>query len=115
MAALGFFKNAFAKDAKLLDDMEQQNRYNAACAAIRRGREREQILPKLWRSKGSSCVARALTWLKDDLAYWLKQIAANKPAGQSLAKANLRRWQFDPISHPLHQRGHRQTSIARAG
>jgi tetratricopeptide (TPR) repeat protein len=66
-AAVRFYRDAFAKQPGLADDVQQQHRYNAACAAALagcgQGKDAAQITEPqrvLWRQQ-------ALEWLQSDL------------------------------------------------
>jgi hypothetical protein len=80
-AASRFFAGAFANDATLADDMEQQHRYNAACAAALAGCGQGNDADTLDDNERASLRKQAVAWLRADLAHWTEIAGSDKPAG----------------------------------
>ena len=88
--AARLFADALQADPKRAEDMQAQNRYNAACAAARAGcgQGKDEPAKACWRRQ-------ALDWLKADLTFWTKLVGTGPPpARQSVAKT-LEHWKVD--------------------
>jgi hypothetical protein len=72
-----FFAEAFANDATLADDMHQQHRYNAACAAALAGCGQGNDADKLDDKERARLRKQAVLWLRADLADWTKEVESN--------------------------------------
>jgi serine/threonine protein kinase/Flp pilus assembly protein TadD len=92
--AARFYADAFAAEPKLAEDMEAQNRYNAACAAAKAAAGQGAHAAMLDDSERSRLRRLALGWLTADLAAWAK-IAA-EPNARPAVLATLQHWQEDP-------------------
>jgi hypothetical protein len=97
-AAVRFWAEAFAADAKLADDLKTGHRYQAATAAARAAAGQGRDAGTLKDPQKASLRKRALEWLKADLA-----ARANQPAGERAAL--LRHWQKDPDLAPVRDPG----------
>jgi serine/threonine-protein kinase len=96
VAAIRFYADAFAADAKLAGDLYQHHRYNAACsaalAAAGQG-EDAHLLP----DKVVTMFRRwALGWLRDDLTAYGKLAERNNPQTNHLIRRDLSRWRVNP-------------------
>jgi hypothetical protein len=92
VASFRFFTEAFANDATLADDMLQQHRYNAACAAALAGCGQGNDADKLDDTERERLRRQAVAWLRTDLAYWTEHVDSDRPRVNS----TLRWWQQDP-------------------
>jgi tetratricopeptide (TPR) repeat protein/serine/threonine protein kinase len=90
-----FYTEAFAHDAKLADDLQQQHRFNAACAAALascgQGKE-ARLLPD---KAAFRLRQQALDWLKADLAVYAKLAERDEPATKQLVRQRLEHWRQD--------------------
>jgi hypothetical protein len=95
-AAARFWTEAFESDAKLADEVESGNRYNAACAAALAGAGKSKDDPAPNDIAKAKLREQALNWLKADLAYWIKQLESGSPQSKSSANQTLQHWKTDP-------------------
>ncbi len=86
---------AFQADPKLAEDMQAQHRYNAACAsALAAASQGNDELPldepakTRWRKQ-------AIDWLKADLAFWTRQVAAGPQQARAAVVQILQHWKAD--------------------
>jgi serine/threonine-protein kinase len=87
---------AFRAAPRLADDMNTQNRYNAACAAALAGCGQGKDNPPLDDPTKARWRKQALDWLKADLAAWSRLLQTGPPqARESIAKT-LQHWKADP-------------------
>jgi serine/threonine-protein kinase len=92
-ASARFWAGAFARDPKLAGDMEQQHRYNAACAAALAGCGFGKDDPPPDDAMKAKLRRQALGWLRADLAAYAKQL---EDKSQSvLVRQRLQHWQQD--------------------
>src|SRR5262249_35806942 len=66
-ASARFFTEAFADDAKLADDLQAENRYQAACSAAQAGRGEGADAAAVPDRARASLRKQALGWLRADL------------------------------------------------
>ena len=92
--AAGLFERAFAMEPALAGDLGQGYRYYAAGCAARAGCGESR--DKLTAAERSQRLARALEWLRADLALRTEQIGSGKPVQAAEATAKLGYWQTDP-------------------
>jgi hypothetical protein len=90
-----FYAEAFANDAKLADDMQSWNRYNAACAAALAGCGQGNDADKLEAAARARLRKQALEWLRTDFAYWTNHAESDKPTDRELVRKTLKHWQDD--------------------
>jgi Tfp pilus assembly protein PilF len=95
-ASYRFYADAFAHDAKLADDMQQQHRYNAACAAALAGCGQGNDAANLDAQERARLRQRAVAWLRADLAYRGKHAQSAKPGDRELVRKAMLHWQQDP-------------------
>jgi tetratricopeptide (TPR) repeat protein len=95
LAALRFYRDAVAADAKLAEDMQKQYRYDAACWAALAAAGQGEDARNLSREKVAELLRQALDWLRDDLAAYTQSAPkADAPMRQTIA-GRLRHWEQD--------------------
>ena len=96
-ASARFWSEAFQAQPKLADDMQAQNRYNAACAAALAGSGQGKDDPPLSDEEKAHCRKQAIDWLKADLTAWSKILESGPPppARQAISQM-LQHWKADP-------------------
>src|SRR5262249_3991076 len=93
-AAVRFYAAAFAADPKLADDLNQQSRYQAACAAAQAAAGKGEDAAALTDPERARLRQQALDWLRADLAAWTKHAQDQPPAHAEVGRI-LQRWQQD--------------------
>lgn len=93
-AAARLYEKAFAGDAKLADDLTAWHPYNAACAAALAGRGDGVDAPADPAGR-IALRAKAMGWLRADLALHNKQAASDDPAQRQATAARLEHWLAD--------------------
>jgi hypothetical protein len=94
-AAARFYGEAFAADAALAEAGKTSHRYNAACAAALAGSGKGRDDPPPDDAARVKLRARALGWLRDDLAAWGKVVEGDKPQAGPLVVKQLAHWKVD--------------------
>ena len=94
-ASARFWSEAFRFEPKLADDMNVQNRYNAACAAALAGSGQGKDDPPLDDAKKAHWRKQAIDWLKADLAARSKILATGPPQAKQLVTQTLQHWKAD--------------------
>jgi tetratricopeptide (TPR) repeat protein/serine/threonine protein kinase len=94
-AAARFFRDAFAADPKLADDLPTRHRYNAACAAALAGCGQGKDAGNLKEQERARLRRQALDWLQADLAAWRKQLQKNPGKARSIVLQQMQHWQRD--------------------
>jgi serine/threonine-protein kinase len=94
-ASARFYSDAFAAQPKLADDLRQQDRYSAACAAALAGCGMGKDAAGLDGNEKARLRTQALTWLQEDLALRAKQLRGGKPPERAAAVGALKHWQED--------------------
>jgi serine/threonine-protein kinase len=94
-AAARFYADAFAHDAKLADDLQQQHRYNAACAAALAGCGQGEDARELPDKAALGLRRQALDWLRADLAVYAKLAGRDDPAAKQTVRQRLEHWRQD--------------------
>jgi tetratricopeptide (TPR) repeat protein len=93
--AVRFYCDAFAKEAKLADDLNALHRYNAACAAALAGCGQGADADKLDDKERARLRQQALDWLRADLkAYRQTMEKSAGKAGPAIAQ-RMQHWQKD--------------------
>jgi tetratricopeptide (TPR) repeat protein len=94
-AAVQLFRDAFAEQPKLADDLNAQHRYNAACAAALAGYGQGKDADQLETTERARLRQQALDWLRVDLKAYRQQLA--KSAGKSgpAVAQRLQQWLQD--------------------
>ncbi len=86
---------AFQAEPKLANDMQAQNRYNAACAAALAGSGQGKDDPPLDEPAKARWRKQAIDWLKADLAAWSKVLEKGPPAARQSVSETLQHWKAD--------------------
>jgi tetratricopeptide (TPR) repeat protein len=94
-AAARLYDLAFAADPKVASDRAAGHRYNAACCAAQASRGEGADAPADAPGR-AELRAKALGWLRAELALWQKQAAAADAAERKKAAAALSGWPSDP-------------------
>jgi Flp pilus assembly protein TadD len=94
-AAARLFAEALEADPTLGDDRNAQPRYNAACAAALAGSGQGTDEPKPDEPARAALRARALGWLKGELAAWSRLLDSGPPQSRPMIAQTLRHWQAD--------------------
>jgi hypothetical protein len=94
-AAARYWREAFAADPKLADDMVKRNRYNAACIAALAATDQGKDDPPPDETARNQWRAQALDWLRADLARWTRLIESDEPADRDRARQALQHWRHD--------------------
>jgi tetratricopeptide (TPR) repeat protein len=89
------YGQAFAAEAKLAEDLNNADRYNAACAAVLAAGGQGIGAEKLNAADKSRLRGQALDWLRADLT-GRDKLLADKPAAAGPIQGALRRWLDDP-------------------
>jgi tetratricopeptide (TPR) repeat protein len=94
-AAVRFYADAFAEQPRLADDLENQPRYNAACAAARAGCGQGKDADQSDDKQRVLLRRQALEWLRADLAAY-RQLLEKQPneAGPDISQ-RMQQWQQD--------------------
>jgi tetratricopeptide (TPR) repeat protein len=92
--AARFYAGAFAARPKLADDLQTQDRYNAACAAALAAAGQGADAAKLGDAERARLRRQALEWLTADLVAWEKRVKDN-PQERARVQQTLRHWQAD--------------------
>ena len=95
-ASARFWAEAFQAQPKLVEDMQAQNRYNAACAAALAGCGQGKDEPPLDDAAKARWRKQAIDWLKADLAAWSKILESGPPQARQSISQTLQHWKADP-------------------
>ena len=95
-ASARFWSDAFRAQPKLAEDMQVQNRYNAACAAALAGSGEGKDNPPLDDAAKTRWRNQATDWLKADLAAWSKILDTGPPQVRQVISQTLLHWKADP-------------------
>jgi serine/threonine protein kinase/tetratricopeptide (TPR) repeat protein len=93
-AATRFYREAFASEPELMDDVESCLRYNAACAAVLAtcGRSKEPPLPD---AQKAHLRGEALAWLRAELVAWQWQFAISPKESRNSVHKRMSHWLND--------------------
>jgi tetratricopeptide (TPR) repeat protein len=94
-ASIRFYTEAFAADAKLADDMNSQQRYNAACVAALAGCGRGKDAADLSDEDRTRLRRQALTWLWADLKAWGRRVNEDPGKAHPSVAQTMQHWQGD--------------------
>jgi serine/threonine-protein kinase len=89
------YSDAFANNAKLADDLQQQHRFNAARSAALAAAGQGEDVRMLPDRDAQRLRQQALDWLKADLAAYAKRAAGNDAVAKQLVRQRLTHWQQD--------------------
>jgi tetratricopeptide (TPR) repeat protein len=92
--AVRLFEKAFAADPRLAENPPTFHRYNAACYAALAARG-EGVGGPTEPRKRAALRAKALAWLKADLAYWKDKVGSKQKQDRQLAESHLAHWLVD--------------------
>jgi tetratricopeptide (TPR) repeat protein len=92
--AARFYSAAFAAQPKLADDLQTQDRYNAACAAALAAAGQGADADKLGDAERARLRRQALEWLTVDLGAWEKRMK-DQPQERARVQQTLRHWKED--------------------
>jgi serine/threonine-protein kinase len=94
-AAAQFYRDGFAAEPRIADDVPSGHRYSAACCAALTGcgkDEREHKLPEKQRVEWRR---QAQDWLRADLKWWAKVAGRDDAQSKAAIAETMRRWQTD--------------------
>jgi serine/threonine protein kinase len=94
-ASFRLYVEAFGNDAKLADDMQQQHRYNAACAAALAGCGQGQDADDLEDQERARLRQQALDWLHADLGAWRKLLEQEPNKNNPAVTRTMQHWLDD--------------------
>jgi tetratricopeptide (TPR) repeat protein len=92
--AVRFFREAFAADPALANDLRAKHRYNAACYAALAACSKGEGAKQLGSDERGRLREQALAWLRADLTLRARQLDGNRADRVECAK-KLRMWQRD--------------------
>jgi serine/threonine-protein kinase len=95
-AAIGFYAEAFAADPRLANNLQSQDRYNAACAAALAAAGKGEDAAKLDAKEQARLRQQALAWLQADLAAWTKVAEKGPAKAKAVVWQKMDHWQKDP-------------------
>jgi tetratricopeptide (TPR) repeat protein len=95
-AAAHFYKEAFAANPKIPDNLAVGHRYNAACATALAGCGQGKGTGGLDEKKRARLRQQALHWLRADLAAWDRLLEKGTDKARPVIAAKMRHWQDDP-------------------
>ncbi len=91
----GLCSEAFQAQPKLADDMQVQNRYNAARAAALAGCGQGKDDPPLDETAKARRRKQAIDWLKADLAAWSRILESGPAQARQANSQTLQHWKAD--------------------
>jgi tetratricopeptide (TPR) repeat protein len=94
-AAARLFADAFAAEPKRADDLNTQDRYNAACCAALTAAGQGEDAAKVDEKERDRGRRRALDWLRADLIAYGKLLDGGKREDRTLVRQRLQHWQRD--------------------
>jgi serine/threonine protein kinase/Flp pilus assembly protein TadD len=95
LAAFRFYRDAFAEQPALADDLQQQHRYNAACAAALAGCGEGKDADQTDDKERARLRQQALDWLRADLAAYRRDLSkAPEKAGPAI-RGRMGHWLQD--------------------
>ena len=94
-ASCRFYAEAFVHDARLADDVQTRDRYDAACVAALAGRGQGADAFELVDKERARLRKQAVAWLRSDLANWTKQATSEELGSRERVRQTLRNWQED--------------------
>jgi serine/threonine-protein kinase len=94
-AAARFYTAAFAEQPKLADDLQNQSRYSAACAAALAGCGQGKDADQTDDKERARLRGQALEWLRADLAAYRRLLDQEPDKAGPLVRERMRHWQQD--------------------
>jgi tetratricopeptide (TPR) repeat protein len=92
--AVRFYRDAFAADPALADDLTEEDRYKAACIAARAAAGQDEEMTTLGVEEWGYLTAQALKWLRDDFTQ--RASLAKDPKQWWTVRERLTHWKKDP-------------------
>jgi tetratricopeptide (TPR) repeat protein len=93
--AARFFARAFADEPKLAENLELQDRYNAACAAALAGCGQGKDAADLTPMERLRWRRQALTWLRADLGAWQQVLTRDPDRSRPIIAKTIQHWLAD--------------------
>jgi tetratricopeptide (TPR) repeat protein len=87
-----FYAEAFGARPELANDVRNNNRFDAACAAALAGTGQGDDVAALQERDKQVWRERARHWLEEDLAQWNKLAASDNPDDRAMTRAAMFRW-----------------------
>jgi tetratricopeptide (TPR) repeat protein/serine/threonine protein kinase len=94
-AAARFYAEAFAHDAQLADNLQPQDRYDAACAAALAGSGQGNDAAKLDEKERARLRRQAREWLQADLNAWAQRLEKQSGQARAVVQQTLVHWKQD--------------------
>jgi serine/threonine-protein kinase len=94
-AAAQFYRDAFAENPQLADDLNAHHRYNAACAAALAGCGQGKDADKLDAKECVRLRQQALDWLRADLKAWRQVLEKSAAKAGPVIAQRMRQWLQD--------------------
>jgi serine/threonine protein kinase/tetratricopeptide (TPR) repeat protein len=94
-AAARFYREAFAADPKLAEDVPSGARYDAAGCAARSGCGQGKDADQLDDPERARWRRQARDWLRADLTWWSKTLDDGKADSRAKVQQTMRHWQTD--------------------
>jgi len=94
-AAARWYREVFAREPTLADDLSAQHGYKAACSAALAGCGQGKDAARLDDQQQAGLRQQAMTWLRADLALRARQAAGSRPEDRPAAETALRHWLVD--------------------
>ncbi len=94
-ASARLWAEGFQAHPKLAEDMQVQNRYNAACAAALAGSGHGKDELALDAATKAGWRKQAIDWLKADIAAWSKILENSPPQARQAVSQTLQHWKVD--------------------
>ena len=95
-ASARLYGEAFLARPAMMEDLGAGHRYNAACAAAMAGRGKAEDVPPPDEAARTRLRAKALEWLRADLAAWAKGLERDPKTATPIVGKTLRHWKTDP-------------------
>jgi hypothetical protein len=94
-AAVRFYRDAFAGDPKLAEDLPAGHRFAAACAAVRAAAGKGEDAAGSDAGELAQLRRQSQAWLKADLSAWEKQLGGGGKEGGEAVRDALAGWLRD--------------------
>ncbi len=94
-ASARFYEHALTSRQQWADDLRAAHRYNAACSAALAAAGQGEDAKDLHDKERSRWRNQARTWLRADLAAWMKTLNKGSTESHNAAQQSLRHWQED--------------------
>jgi tetratricopeptide (TPR) repeat protein len=94
-SAVRFYAGAFSAEPKLVGDLRNEHRYNAACAAVLAGCGQGKDAAGLDSMQRLRWRRQALTWLRGDLRAWQQLLARDLSRAHPVVGQKMQQWLAD--------------------